>query len=86
MAPSDAYLEETSSLSGQLKGQFEGIVVNIAEKAAVGALPEDVLARFGTVDRLINNAGIIQRFTRLDKLDYSIIELVFNVNFLARCL
>ena len=46
-------LKETSVHVGQWKGQFEGFVVNVAEKSAVEALPEDVLARFGTVDGVI---------------------------------
>ncbi len=75
-----AALEVTCGLAGQLKSHFQGYVVNITEKAAVEALPADVLARFGTVDCIINNAGIIQPFTRLNDLDYSIIERVFNVN------
>jgi NAD(P)-dependent dehydrogenase (short-subunit alcohol dehydrogenase family) len=75
-----AALEETSGYAGQWKDQFEGFVVNVAEKSAVEALPKDVLARFGAVDCVINNAGIIQPFTRLNNLDYSIIERVFNVN------
>jgi short-subunit dehydrogenase len=75
-----AALEETCGHVGQWKNQFEGFAVNVTEKSAVEALPDDVVARFGTVDCVINNAGIIQPFTRLNDLDYSIIERVFNVN------
>jgi NADP-dependent 3-hydroxy acid dehydrogenase YdfG len=55
-------------------------VVNVADRSAVEALPTDIIGRFGSVDCIINNAGIIQPFTKLNDLDYSIIERVFNVN------
>jgi NAD(P)-dependent dehydrogenase (short-subunit alcohol dehydrogenase family) len=49
-------------------------------RSAAEALPEQVLARFGVVDGLINNAGIIQPFSRLNDLDYAAIDRVLNVN------
>lgn len=74
-------LEGTLSLAGQLGGRFRGYVVNVADRLAVEALPAAVLSQFGSVDCVINNAGIIQPFTKLNNLDYSVIERVFNVNF-----
>ena len=56
-------------------------MVNVADRLAVEALPAAVISQFGTVDCVINNAGIIQPFTKLNNLDYSVIESVFNVNF-----
>jgi short-subunit dehydrogenase len=41
------------------------------------------MAHFGTVDGVINNAGIIQPFSRLNDLDYAVIERVINVNLLG---
>jgi NADP-dependent 3-hydroxy acid dehydrogenase YdfG len=78
-----AALEETASLGGQLSGNLENFVVNVADRPAVEALPTDIIARFGRVDCIINNAGIIQPFTKLNDLDYSSIERVFNVNLLG---
>jgi short-subunit dehydrogenase len=40
-----------------------------------------VIARHGAVDGLINNAGIIQPFVRVNDLEYEAIERVMNVNF-----
>jgi len=74
-------LDETAVLAAGDKYPFRGFVVNVADRAAVDALPEKVLARFGQVDGIINNAGIIQPFSRLNDLDYATIERVFNVNF-----
>jgi NADP-dependent 3-hydroxy acid dehydrogenase YdfG len=73
-------IEETSSLAGKLSTQLQRFVVNVADRSAVEALPTDIIGRFGSVDCIINNAGIIQPFTKLNDLDYSIIERVFNVN------
>jgi NAD(P)-dependent dehydrogenase (short-subunit alcohol dehydrogenase family) len=75
-----ASLEETSSLAGHLSSQLQRFVVNVADRAAVEGLPAEIIACFGSVDGIINNAGIIQPFAKLNNLDYSIIERVFNVN------
>jgi NAD(P)-dependent dehydrogenase (short-subunit alcohol dehydrogenase family) len=73
-------LEETAALAGSSSPQFGAFVADIAQRPIVEALPEQVLARFGAIDGLINNAGIIQPFCRLNDLDYPAIERVFNVN------
>lgn len=80
-------MNETSLLETEkliASGKKENIslhVLNISDKSAVEKLPKQVVARFGSIDGLINNAGIIQPFIRVSELDYSIIERVFNVNF-----
>jgi NAD(P)-dependent dehydrogenase (short-subunit alcohol dehydrogenase family) len=76
-------LDETARLAGRYKDQFAGLVASVADKPAVEALPERVLTHFGAVDGLINNAGIIQPFCRLNELDYATIERVLNVNLLG---
>jgi NADP-dependent 3-hydroxy acid dehydrogenase YdfG len=76
-------LEETASLAGSRAGDFLRIIANIADQRSVQTLPEQVCARFGTVDGLINNAGVIQPFLRLNDLDYADIEKVLNVNLLG---
>jgi NADP-dependent 3-hydroxy acid dehydrogenase YdfG len=73
-------LDETAVLAKHYKNRFTGFVANIAERLAVEALPEKVLTSFGAVDGVINNAGIIQPFSRLNDLDYPTIERVFDVN------
>jgi len=42
---------------------------------------EDIIKKHKHVDGLINNAGIIQPFIKVNDLDYSKINLVMNVNF-----
>ena len=72
---------ETGSLAGEHNGDFEPFVANVADRTAVENLPEQVGARFGVVDGIINNAGIIQPFVRVSALDFPTIERVMNVNF-----
>jgi NAD(P)-dependent dehydrogenase (short-subunit alcohol dehydrogenase family) len=55
--------------------------VNITNKDAVAVLPEQIISKHGSVDGLINNAGIIQPFVRIKDLDCAAIERVMNVNF-----
>ncbi|HSM57572.1 MAG TPA: SDR family NAD(P)-dependent oxidoreductase [Candidatus Sulfomarinibacteraceae bacterium] len=78
---SESSLQETTELVGSMRDRLSTHVVNIAEKEAVEQLPEQVIAAHGTVDGVINNAGIIQPFVRVGELDYASIERVMNVNF-----
>jgi NAD(P)-dependent dehydrogenase (short-subunit alcohol dehydrogenase family) len=55
-------LEETRQLAGVGEDQFRGFVLDIADRAKVDVFPEKVLRHFGSVDGIINNAGIIQPF------------------------
>ena len=74
-------LEETVGLSGDQKDRLTTHIVNITDKAAVEALPGQVISQHGAVDGIINNAGIIQPFVKLNELDYEAIERVNKVNF-----
>lgn len=55
--------------------------LNITDREAVLALPVAVEAAHGGVDGLINCAGIIQPFVKVNDLDFDAIERVMNVNF-----
>lgn len=74
-------LEETIELSGDKKHKLTTHIVNIAEKEAVEALPAQIIAQQGTVDGIINNAGIIQPFVKLINLEHKAIKRVMDVNF-----
>jgi NADP-dependent 3-hydroxy acid dehydrogenase YdfG len=78
-----ASLAETARLAADYPAGFEPIEANVADRQAVERLPEKVFARFGTVDGVINNAGIIQPFVTVNALDYSAIERVLNVNLMG---
>jgi short-subunit dehydrogenase len=74
-------LRETAELAVDKKEHLSTHVLNITNRDAVEALPGQVISRHGAVDGVINNAGIIQPFVRVNDLDYAAIEKVMNVNF-----
>lgn len=55
--------------------------LSISDRNAVAALPTAILKTHGNVDGLINCAGIVQPFVKINDLDYDVIERVMNVNF-----
>lgn len=74
-------LGETLALAKDKQNMASTHILNIADKAAVEALPASVIAAHGAVDGIINNAGIIQPFVRFYDLPFDAIERVMNVNF-----
>jgi len=75
----EAYLETTAKLSVN-RGSISLHLVDINDRKAVEALPEQVIAAHGSVDGLINNAGIIQPFVKVSELTWPQIDKVMNVN------
>jgi len=73
-------LMETAELAGQRRDKLSTHVLNVSDRSAVEALPQAVIDAHGAVDGVINNAGIIQPFVRLNDLGYDAIERVLNVN------
>lgn len=55
--------------------------LNITDRTAVAELPKAVIEAHGQVDGVINCAGIIQPFVKINDLEYDAIERVMNVNF-----
>jgi NAD(P)-dependent dehydrogenase (short-subunit alcohol dehydrogenase family) len=78
---SEEGLAETARLSGVRDGRFTTHVVNVADRAAVDALPDAVVAAHGQVDGVLNIAGIVQRFVHVEELSIEEIERVMGVNF-----
>jgi short-subunit dehydrogenase len=74
-------LLETKQICSADETNFLLLEVDISNRAAVLALPDQVIAHFGHVDGIINNAGIIQPFVRVNDLSFDAIERVMNVNF-----
>ncbi|HJQ91619.1 MAG TPA: SDR family oxidoreductase [Acidimicrobiia bacterium] len=72
-------LNETTKLAAAAD-RLATFVVDITDRAATEALPEKVVAAHGAVDGLINVAGIIQPFVKLNELEYDVIERVIIVN------
>jgi short-subunit dehydrogenase len=77
----EAALAETAKLAGDSGARLSCHTLNITDQSAAEALPAQILKTHGTVDGLINNAGIIQPFVHIAELDYPTIEQVMHVNF-----
>lgn len=74
-------LDETVALAGMNGSHISTHVVDVTSIEQVTALPEAVLALHGTVDGLINVAGIIHKFRKVNDLSYEEIHRVMNVNY-----
>lgn len=74
-------LEETVELSNTGKDRLFTYVVDISSRSNVEEVVEQIISETGGVDGVINNAGIIQPFVKLNELDYEVIERVMSVNF-----
>jgi short-subunit dehydrogenase len=77
----DEALQETVKLAGNNASKISTHIVNITDKEAVETLPAQIIEKHGSVDGVINNAGIIQPFVKVNELDYETINRVFKVNF-----
>jgi short-subunit dehydrogenase len=53
----------------------------ITDKYALESMLEKTQDIFGTVDGVVNNAGIIHRFQKINDIDFGVVEKVMNVNF-----
>jgi short-subunit dehydrogenase len=78
---SEVGLAETATLAGAASGKLTTHALNVADRDAVLALPDAVIAAHGQVDGLFNVAGIIQPFVKINELGFDVIERVMNVNF-----
>lgn len=76
----EAGLGETQGIAGNPSG-LAVEALNITDRDRVATLPARVQERFGAVDGIVNVAGIIQPFVRVNDLDFADIERVMNVNF-----
>ena len=77
----ESALQETVSLAASKKDSLKTFVVDITNKTAVEQLLNDAVEAFGSVDGIINNAGIIQPFIKVNELSYETIDRVMNINF-----
>lgn len=84
VAAVDLKQEALDALKESLGNEAASVSVhalNIADREAVMGLPGAVTQAHGAVDALINCAGIVQPFVRVNDLDFDTIERVMNVNF-----
>ena len=74
-------LQETAALAGDEAKRLSLHVFDLADKEKIYALPTEVIKIHGTIDGIINNAGIIQPFVSVEHLSQEIAETLFQVNF-----
>jgi short-subunit dehydrogenase len=77
----EAALNETIELAGNKKDLVSNFVIDITKKDLIEKLLDKVITQYGAVDGIINNAGIIQPFIKVNELGYDVIERVMNINF-----
>ena len=77
----EAGLAETVTLAAAPPNRLTTHVLDITDRAAVAALPQQVVDEHGQVDGLMCIAGIIQRFVYLDQMTMDEIERIMAVNF-----
>lgn len=79
---SETGLSETEELAGPAAVRFSTHAVSITDRAAVEKLPSQVAKTHGQpADALINIAGIIHRFAKVEELSVEEIEKVIDVNY-----
>ncbi|MCC5940045.1 MAG: SDR family NAD(P)-dependent oxidoreductase [Balneolaceae bacterium] len=74
-------LFETRKLAGNRKDEFLPVKMDITDREMANQLPDRIIKHFGSVDGLINNAGIIQKFVPVNELPLEDADRVFRVNF-----
>jgi short-subunit dehydrogenase len=74
------WLAETAELAGSAAASFVGYDIDITDRAKVLALPKKVEKDLGSADSVINVAGIIQPFVRVNDVDFDAIDRVVAVN------
>ncbi len=74
-------LQELQKSVGNAADKVSIHPLNITDKQAVVALPQQIIEAYGSVDCLINCAGIIQPFVKVNDLEYDAIDRVMQVNF-----
>lgn len=74
-------LDEVARMCRQRGGRTISVATDVADQNQCKCLIEAVVAEYGRIDTLINNAGIVQvaKFSKLQ--DLTIYEKVFQVNF-----
>ena len=74
-----ASVESTVALVTESGGQAIGFVVDVTDKKSIAAMVEGVMAKWGRIDTLVNNAGIVQD-AQFKKMTDEQFERVIDVN------
>ena len=74
-------LDETKKKAAQNGENFNEVVLDITNKSSIDEFFKSLKNKSLSVDGLINNAGIIQPFEKVDDLNWEAIDKVMDVNF-----
>lgn len=74
-------LSETKTLAGDMSDRFKSYLINITNKEQIDKFTNELKESDIAIDGLINNAGIIQPFKKVESLNWEEIERVMDVNF-----
>lgn len=77
----DLALQHTASLVKNNRKKLTTFAADITNIKSVEQLLEKSLMAYGKIDGLINNAGIVQPFQKLNDIPFDTIDRVFDVNF-----
>jgi len=77
----EAALQQTHQLAAKYSNSLATIPLDITNKEAIDAAVIKSIKLFGSVDCIINNAGIIQPFTKISDTDISVMKRVIDINF-----
>ena len=76
-------LEETERIAGEYAESLMITEADITNDAKMKDVATAILNRFGVIDGVINNAGIIQPFRKVEDIDAITIDRVFRINFMG---
>ena len=76
-------LATTKQLANADSKNYYPLALDITDSRKVAALPKKIAKQFYPVDILMNNAGIIQPFVKINELEQKAITKVMAVNFTA---
>ena len=74
-------LEETKEMAGAQAPNIETVVVDITNREIIANKKDHIINRFGHLDGIRNNAGIIQKFCHIKDMPFKDVERVMNINF-----
>ena len=74
-----ASVESTVALVAAGGGQAIGFVVDVTDKKSIAAMVEGVMAKWGRIDTLVNNAGIVED-AQFKKMSEDQFDRVIDVN------
>lgn len=80
VARNSAGLKETAKNIQGAGGKAKVFICDIKDRSQIKSTVEEIVAKLGGIDVLINNAGIWQKTMQLDEIDDDVVEDVINTD------